>query len=90
MIGTILWYILIGVIIGVVARLVVPGRNPMGAILTVLVGIAGAIVGGIVAAAFGGGKLVALIIAIVLAALAVVAMTGWRGGRGTRSRSGPM
>ena len=38
-----------GFIIGALGRLVVPGRNPLGCLGTILVGIAGSILGGVVA-----------------------------------------
>lgn len=37
--------IIIGFIVGLFARMLVPGRNPLGCILTILLGIGGAIVG---------------------------------------------
>lgn len=78
MLATILWFILVGAVVGVVARLVVPGRNPIGVALTVLVGIVGAILGGVVADALGLGTLVALLFAVVIAALGVAALTGFQ------------
>jgi uncharacterized membrane protein YeaQ/YmgE (transglycosylase-associated protein family) len=51
----ILGLIVIGIVIGILARLVLPGRQRIGAGLTVLLGIAGALVGGIVASAIGTG-----------------------------------
>jgi uncharacterized membrane protein YeaQ/YmgE (transglycosylase-associated protein family) len=42
----IIYFILIGLVIGVLARLLMPGRDPIGIIGTILVGIVGAIVGG--------------------------------------------
>jgi uncharacterized membrane protein YeaQ/YmgE (transglycosylase-associated protein family) len=42
----ILWLILLGLIVGVVARLIVPGRQPLGVIATAVLGIVGAYVGG--------------------------------------------
>jgi len=41
-----IWSILVGFIIGLIARAVMPGTQHMGFILTTLVGIAGSIVGG--------------------------------------------
>ncbi|MFC9972530.1 GlsB/YeaQ/YmgE family stress response membrane protein [Spirillospora sp. NPDC127200] len=77
--------------IGAVARLIVPGRNPIGILLTVLVGIAGAILGGVVANALGAGTIVALVFAVVIAALGVAALTAFQarshgGGRFGRTR----
>ncbi|MGK5551254.1 GlsB/YeaQ/YmgE family stress response membrane protein [Actinomadura kijaniata] len=88
MLATILWFILVGAVIGAVARLIVPGRNPIGILLTVLVGIAGALLGGVVADALGAGTLVALVFAVIIAALGVAALTAFQarggGGRGWR------
>jgi uncharacterized membrane protein YeaQ/YmgE (transglycosylase-associated protein family) len=53
----ILGLIVIGIVIGILARLVLPGRQPIGAGLTVLLGIGGALVGGIVASAIGEGDI---------------------------------
>jgi uncharacterized membrane protein YeaQ/YmgE (transglycosylase-associated protein family) len=53
----ILGLILIGIIIGVLARLVLPGKQKIGMGMTVLLGIAGALVGGIVASAIGTGDI---------------------------------
>jgi uncharacterized membrane protein YeaQ/YmgE (transglycosylase-associated protein family) len=43
----ILWLILVGLIVGALARLAVPGRNPIGILGTILVGIAGALGAGL-------------------------------------------
>jgi uncharacterized membrane protein YeaQ/YmgE (transglycosylase-associated protein family) len=45
-VGEIIYFILIGLVIGILARLLMPGRDPIGIIGTILVGIVGAIVGG--------------------------------------------
>ena len=44
--GTIIVYLVIGLIVGLLARLLMPGRDPIGIIGTILVGIIGAVVGG--------------------------------------------
>lgn len=41
----ILWVIIIGLVIGVIAKLLMPGRDPGGFIITILLGIAGSFVG---------------------------------------------
>jgi len=54
---TIIWTGLVaGIIIGPLARLVIPGRQGMGVIMTILVGAVGAIGGGLLYEAFGGGE----------------------------------
>jgi uncharacterized membrane protein YeaQ/YmgE (transglycosylase-associated protein family) len=50
----ILAWIVIGLIAGLLARLVMPGDDPGGIIITILIGIAGAFVGGFVFSLFGG------------------------------------
>ena len=52
--GIIAW-VVFGFVIGLIARAVVPGRQGMGFVMTTLLGVAGAIVGGLVASALGGG-----------------------------------
>jgi len=49
----ILGWILFGLVIGAVAKLVMPGRDPGGIIVTMLLGILGAVVGGFVGRAMG-------------------------------------
>jgi uncharacterized membrane protein YeaQ/YmgE (transglycosylase-associated protein family) len=50
---SILGWILFGLIIGALAKLVMPGRDPGGIIITMLLGIAGAVIGGFVGRAMG-------------------------------------
>jgi uncharacterized membrane protein YeaQ/YmgE (transglycosylase-associated protein family) len=42
----ILFFIIVGLVVGVLARLLLPGRDPIGILGTIVVGIIGAIVGG--------------------------------------------
>jgi uncharacterized membrane protein YeaQ/YmgE (transglycosylase-associated protein family) len=49
----ILGWILFGLIVGAVAKLVMPGRDPGGIIVTMLLGIAGAVIGGFAGRAMG-------------------------------------
>ncbi len=51
--GIIAW-IVFGFVIGLIARAVVPGRQGMGFVMTTLLGIAGSIVGGLVASMLRG------------------------------------
>ena len=50
---TILGWILFGLVVGVLAKLVMPGRDPGGIIVTILLGIAGAVLGGFIGRALG-------------------------------------
>ena len=49
----ILGWILFGLIVGALAKLVMPGRDPGGIIVTMLLGIAGALLGGFLGRALG-------------------------------------
>jgi uncharacterized membrane protein YeaQ/YmgE (transglycosylase-associated protein family) len=44
--GNIVWFIVVGAVIGLIARLIVPGTGGMGFLLTIVVGIVGAVIGG--------------------------------------------
>ena len=48
-----LWMIIVGLIVGAVAKLLMPGRDPGGVIVTMLLGIAGSVVAGILGRTFG-------------------------------------
>jgi uncharacterized membrane protein YeaQ/YmgE (transglycosylase-associated protein family) len=52
----ILWMIVLGLIAGAVAKLVMPGKDPGGIIVTILLGIAGSLLGGFLARALGIGE----------------------------------
>jgi uncharacterized membrane protein YeaQ/YmgE (transglycosylase-associated protein family) len=46
-----IWWLIIGLIAGALARLIMPGRDPMGIIATIVLGIVGSIIGGLVSMA---------------------------------------
>jgi uncharacterized membrane protein YeaQ/YmgE (transglycosylase-associated protein family) len=48
-----LWWIIIGGIAGAIAKLVMPGRDPGGCIITILLGIAGALLAGFIGRSVG-------------------------------------
>lgn len=49
-----IWMIIIGLIAGALARLIMPGRDPMGIVMTIILGIVGSILGGLVSWAIWG------------------------------------
>ena len=72
----ILGWILFGLVVGAIAKLLMPGRDPGGIIVTMLLGIAGAVLGGFTGRAMGlygpneaAGFLMSLVGAVVLLAL---------------------
>ncbi|MGY0065599.1 GlsB/YeaQ/YmgE family stress response membrane protein [Streptomyces sp. QTS137] len=78
-VGGVISAIVIGIVIGVLGRLVVPGRQRIGVLWTILVGIVAALIGSAIAAAFGvadtkGVDWVEWLIQIGLAAFGVAAL----------------
>ena len=71
----ILGWILFGLIVGALAKLVMPGRDPGGIIVTMLLGIAGAVIGGFVGRAmgfYGPGEAAGFLMSFVGAVLLLV------------------
>ncbi len=56
MIGAIIAWIIIGLVAGALAKLIMPGDDPGGFIVTILIGIAGAFVGGFLMRLIGVGE----------------------------------
>jgi uncharacterized membrane protein YeaQ/YmgE (transglycosylase-associated protein family) len=80
---TVLGWILFGLLVGAVAKLLMPGRDPGGFIITILLGITGALLGGFVGQALGwyeegeaAGFLMSLVGAIALLAIYRAAIGG--------------
>jgi len=75
-IGAILSWIIIGLIAGALAKLIMPGDDPGGIIVTILIGIAGAFVGGFLAGliGLGGGGLIWTIIVATIGAIILLAI----------------
>jgi len=64
----ILGWIVFGLIVGIIAKLLMPGRDPGGFIITALLGIAGAVVGGMIgrmAGFYGPGEAAGYLMSIV-------------------------
>jgi uncharacterized membrane protein YeaQ/YmgE (transglycosylase-associated protein family) len=71
--GDVVFIVLVGLVVGALGRLAVPGRDPMPIWLTILVGVVGAFVGGAIAVAlgFGGGGI--FVISVLVATVIVIA-----------------
>jgi uncharacterized membrane protein YeaQ/YmgE (transglycosylase-associated protein family) len=79
--GLIISAIVVGLIIGALGRLVLPGRQDMPIWLTILIGIAAALIGSLIASALGVGDTrgidwIKLIIQVALAAAGVALVAG--------------
>jgi len=75
--GTIWQGLLAGIIVGPLARLVLPGKQNISLIMTIVVGVVGAIGGGLIYEAFGGGETsgidwIRLFVSVAVAAILVV------------------
>ena len=81
--------ILIGIVVGVIGRLLVPGRQPIGMLVTILVGIVSAFIGTALARAMGiptvtsGIDWLELLVQVIVAALGVALVSALIGRRRT-------
>ena len=75
-----------GLVIGALGRLAIPGRNPMGIGMTILLGIGGSLLGGLVTRVLGLGTSFSFLAAVLCAAGLVYLVSGrqQRGLLGTR------
>jgi len=82
-------WLVTGLIIGGLAHLLVPGRNRIGILRTLVVGIVGALAGGVITAVLlgTGHVIITFIVALFVAALLISAMTRSSGRRWSRRRS---
>jgi uncharacterized membrane protein YeaQ/YmgE (transglycosylase-associated protein family) len=88
-----LWMIVIGLIVGAIAKIIMPGHDPGGIIVTILLGIGGSIVAGIVGPAIGwyhegepAGFIASVIGAVIILAIYRV-IIGRRPGGGSIRRA---
>ena len=88
--GDFIWQMIVGLIVGVLARLLLPGKEAfpegaMGWVLTALLGIAGAFLGGFIARSIWGGENYAVgwIMSILGAIILLVLMRLIMGSRAT-------
>jgi len=84
-VGSIIGYVVVGAIVGVLARFMVPGDDPMGIVGTIVLGIVGAVIGGWAAGAIfkdtTGVDWIASVVAAVILVLLWRAVSGNRGAR---------
>jgi uncharacterized membrane protein YeaQ/YmgE (transglycosylase-associated protein family) len=84
--GYLLSLLIVGLVIGALGRLIVPGPNPIGLWATLGVGLAGAILGGVIGAFIGLGA-ISIVIEIAISAGLVYVVSGRRSGRAISSGS---
>ena len=81
----ILGLIFIGLVIGVLARAIKPGRQNLSLLMTLALGVGAALIGGVVAGLLGTGSIWELdFLGFVVAVIAAVALIGVAEGAGSR------
>ena len=84
----IIGFIVFGLFVGAVARLIKPGKQRLSLLMTLLLGLAGSVIGGIVANLLGTGDLFELkILGAIVAIVAAVLLIGVAESMSGRSRS---
>lgn len=83
--GIISWIVL-GLIVGALAKWIMPGRDPEGMIVTSMIGIAGAFIGGTVSSILGFGRFTGFNIRSIIIAVggSILLLIGYRIVRGRR------
>ena len=81
----ILGLIVVGLIIGVLARLIKPGKQRLSMLATLVLGVVGALIGGVVASLLGTGNIwelnvLGFIVAVVAAVVLIGVAEGMSGG----------
>jgi uncharacterized membrane protein YeaQ/YmgE (transglycosylase-associated protein family) len=81
-----LWTLIIGLVVGAIAKLLMPGRDPGGIIVTMLIGVAGALLAGFLGRALGwysdpgqGPGIIASIVGAIVLLFLYRLVTGRRG-----------
>jgi uncharacterized membrane protein YeaQ/YmgE (transglycosylase-associated protein family) len=95
MIGTIISAVIVGLIIGALARLVMPGKQNIGVIMTIVLGVVGSFVGSWLCYNLfgyqnegGGWAVIPFLVGIVVAAVLIALYVGITGRRGTGTPRG--
>ncbi|WP_087873672.1 GlsB/YeaQ/YmgE family stress response membrane protein [Arthrobacter globiformis] len=82
-------FIVAGLVIGVLARFIKPGRQNLSLVATLLLGLAGSVIGGVIASLLGTGDIFELnvlgfIVAVIAAVLLIGVAEGISGRKGAR------
>jgi uncharacterized membrane protein YeaQ/YmgE (transglycosylase-associated protein family) len=88
-----LWMIVVGLVVGAVAKLLMPGRDPGGFVITMLIGIAGSIIAGFLGRSIGWyaegqpAGIFASIVGAIILLIAYRVLTGRGSGKSGISRA---
>jgi uncharacterized membrane protein YeaQ/YmgE (transglycosylase-associated protein family) len=75
-----IWFLIVGAVVGALGRLLHPGRDPMGLLLTIVIGIVAMIIAGAISSGIW-----AFIIGVIVAAILVALVGRFFGSRGPRA-----
>jgi len=93
MIGTILGALVVGLIVGALARLIMPGKQNIGVIMTIVLGALGSFIGSWATYSLGysnsngGFQIIPFLVGIIVAIILIAIYVGVTGKRGTRPGS---
>jgi uncharacterized membrane protein YeaQ/YmgE (transglycosylase-associated protein family) len=80
-------FIIAGLVIGALARLIKPGKQNLGLVATLLLGLAGSVIGGVIASLLGTGDIFELnVLGFIVAVIAAVLLIGVAEGLAGRRR----
>lgn len=87
----IIGFLVAGLIIGALARLIKPGKQNLSVLMTLVLGVVGAVIGGVVASLIGTGDIselnvIGFIVAVVAAVLLIGVAEGMSSGRSNSGR----
>jgi uncharacterized membrane protein YeaQ/YmgE (transglycosylase-associated protein family) len=81
-------FIVAGLVIGALARLIKPGKQNLSLIATLLLGLAGSVIGGVIASALGTGDIFELnVLGFIVAVIAAVLLIGVAEGLAGRNKA---
>lgn len=70
-------FIIAGLVIGAIARLIKPGKQDLSLLATLLLGLVGSVIGGVIASLLGTGDIFELnVVGFIVAVIAAVALVG--------------
>ena len=91
MIGTILSALVVGLIVGALARLIMPGKQNIGVIMTIILGALGSFIGAWLTYQLGykngngGWEIIPFLVGIIVAIVLIAVYVGVTGKRGTKT-----
>jgi uncharacterized membrane protein YeaQ/YmgE (transglycosylase-associated protein family) len=89
LIAFLIWLAVTGLVIGALARLALPGPDPMGIGMTILVGLAGSFIGGIITSLIAGRNAWSFLVAVAVSTGIVYLIRRSRGGSITQPGRDP-